>query len=284
MILITGSNGQLGTDFQKILDTENEEYIATDVDELDITNENKIADFLKNRDIDIIINCAAYNNVDKAEEEQEFCYKLNAYAPKYLAEAAQKTGAIFVTYSTDFVFDGFSRTPYTETDTPNPESVYGSSKLEGEKLVLSSYEKSFVIRTSWLFGLANKNFNTQIIEWSKNKRKLNIVDDQVSAPTYSYDLALYSWQLIKTKKFGLYHFSNDGVASKYDQAEYVLKKIGWQGELATAKTADFNLPAKRPGYSKLGCTKIKKTLGKEIPHWKDAIERYMEEYLNKQKC
>ncbi len=280
MILITGANGQLGTDFQKVLDRENEEYIATDVDELDITDENEIANFLKDRNIDIIINCAAYNNVDKAEEEQEFCYKLNAYAPKYLAAAAQEVGAIFVTYSTDFVFDGCSSIPYTETDTPNPKSVYGMSKLEGEKLVQSCYDKSYIIRTSWLFGLANKNFNTQIIEWSKKKNELNIVDDQISAPTYSYDLAYYSWLLVKTDKFGLYHFSNDGVASKYDQAEYVLKKIDWKGELGSAKTADFNLPAKRPGYSKLDCTKIKETLGKEIPHWKDAIDRYLEEYLS----
>jgi len=280
MILITGSNGQLGTDLQKILKRENEEYIATDVNELDITNKGEIADFLKDKNIDIIINCAAYNNVDKAEEDEEFCYRLNAYAPKYLAEEARKTGAIFVTFSTDFVFDGFSSIPYAETDTPNPESVYGSSKLEGEKLVLGTYEKNFIIRTSWLFGAANKNFNTQIIEWSKKNDKLKIVDDQVSAPTYSYDLALYSWSLIKTRKFGLYHFSNEGVASKYDQAEYVLKKTGWKGELATAKTADFNLPAKRPAYSKLDCTKIKKTLGKEIPHWKDAIDRYLEEYLS----
>jgi len=280
MILITGANGQLGTDLQKILNREDKEYIATDVDNLDITNKDDIAYFLKDKDIDIIINCAAYNNVDKAEDEQEFCYQLNTYAPGFLAESAQKKGAIFVTYSTDFVFNGNKNTPYTETDVPSPESVYGKSKLEGEKLVLGSYDKSFVIRTSWLFGLANKNFNTQVIEWSKKNDKLKIVDDQISAPTYSYDLAYYSWLLIKTGKFGLYHFSNDGVASKYDQAEYVLRKIGWEGELVAAKTADFNLPAKRPRFSKLDCTKIKETLGIEVPHWKNAIDRYMVEYLS----
>lgn len=277
MILITGANGQLGTDFQKILDEENEEYVATDVNELDITNKDEIANFLKDKNIDIIINCAAYNNVDKAEDEQEFCYKLNAHAPKYLAEAAQKAGATFVTYSTDFVFDGSKGVPYKETDSPNPLSVYGKSKLEGEKAVLKHYSRSFIIRTSWVFGIANKNFNTQVIEWSKKNEELKIVDDQVSTPTYSYDLAVFSWMLINTGKFGLYHMSNGSEASKYDQAEYILEKIGWDGKLNRAKSSDFNLPAERPKYSKLNSEKLEKTVAKKIPEWKDAIDRYLEE-------
>jgi len=277
MILITGANGQLGTDFQKVLNRENEEYIATDVDELDITNENEIADFLKDKNISTIINCAAYNNVDKAEEEQEFCYKLNTHAPKYLAEAAQKAGTTFVTYSTDFVFDGTKGEPYKETDSPNPLSVYGKSKLEGEQAVLKCYSRSFIIRTSWVFGKANKNFNTQIIEWSKKNEELKIVDDQVSSPTYSYDLAVFSWMLINTDNFGLYHMSNGSEASKYDQAKYILDKIGWNGKLGRAKSADFNLPAERPEYSKLDSEKLEKTVGKQIPDWKNAIDRYIEE-------
>lgn len=275
MVLLTGANGQLGTDFKKIFDSEAIEYTATDYQKLDITNKEAIAEFIKSKNIKMIINCAAYNNVDKAEEEKELAYKLNAEAPKYLAEAAKEIGAIFVTYSTDFVFDGEKTAPYTEEDEPNPMSVYSQSKLAGEKAVLEAYNRSFVIRTSWVFGMGNNNFNKQVINWSKGRDELNIVDDQVSVPTYSYDLAVFSWELIKTNKFGLYHLSNGGVCSKYKQAKYVLESIGWQGKLGTAKTKDFNLPAKRAAYSKLSSAKAEKLIGKEMPYWKDAIDRFL---------
>jgi dTDP-4-dehydrorhamnose reductase len=277
MILITGANGQLGHDFQRLFDELKIEYIATDYKELDITDIKKIREFVKDKNCTHIINCAAYNDVDKAESDSEICYKLNTYAPRDLAEIAKENGAVFVTYSTDFIFEGSKKTPYTEEDTPNPPSVYARSKYEGEKLTLAAHERSFVIRTSWVFGIANNNFNKQIINWSNGRDKLNIVDDQVSSPTYSYDLAKYSWELIKTKQYGLYHLSNDGVASKYDQAKFVLESIGWKGKLGTAKTKDFNLPAKRSEYSKLANEKIERVLGKKIPSWKDGIGRFLEE-------
>jgi dTDP-4-dehydrorhamnose reductase len=279
MILLTGANGQLGTDFKRIFDKIGVKYIATDYQELDITDKNAIEDFVKNKEIEIIINCAAYNNVDKAEEEKDKAYALNCSAPQNLAKIAKQIEAIFVTYSTDFVFDGEKDTPYTEEDNTHPLSTYGMSKLDGEKVVLDTYNKSFVIRTSWVFGIGNNNFNTQVINWSKNRDELNIVDDQVSVPTYSYDLAEFSWELIKTKKYGLYHLSNSGVCSKYDQAKYVLDKIGWNGKLGRAKTADFNLPAKRAKYSKLDSTKAEKIIGKTMPTWQNAIDRYLEEFL-----
>ena len=277
MILLTGANGQLGHDFQKLFDELGLKYIATDYQELDITDQENIKKFLKDKEIDYIINCAAYNNVDKAEEEPEKCFELNSVAPKNLARAAKEIEAVYVTYSTDFVFDGEKKTPYTEDDLPNPLCVYSESKFEGEKNVLDAYDKSFVIRTSWVFGIANNNFNKQVINWSKNRDELNIVDDQVSVPTYSKDLAEYSWELIKSNKFGLYHISNGGVASKYDQAKYVLESIGWKGKLGTAKTADFNLPAKRAEYSKLSSQKVEAIVGRKIPDWKDAIDRFLEE-------
>ena len=185
--------------------------------------------------------------------------------------------AIFVTYSTDFVFNGQKKEPYIEEDTPNPASVYGKSKYEGENKVLKIYNKSFIIRTSWLFGIGGNNFNKQIINWSKLRDSLNIVDDQVSAPTYSVDLAEFSWKLIQIEKYGLYHITNSGEASKYDQAKYVLEKIGWEGKLNRAKTADFNLPAKRPEYSKLSSEKVEKLLGEKIPTWQSGIDRFLEE-------
>ena len=276
-ILLTGSNGQLGHDFKKIFDKKNIEYIATDYKELDITNDEDLNKFFQeNEGITHVINCAAYNDVDKAETDKKV-WLLNAEAPEKLAEFSKKIGAIFVTYTTDFVFDGEKSSPYVEDDKTNGISEYGKSKAQGEKDVLEAYDKSFVIRTSWVFGIANNNFNKQVINWSKSRNELNIVDDQVSVPTYSMDLAEFSWKLIQTEKFGLYHITNDGIASKYDQAKYVLEKIGWKGTLGRAKTADFNLPAKRPAYSKLDSSKVEKLLGEKIPTWQSGIDRFLEE-------
>jgi len=274
-ILLTGSNGQLGHDFQKLFDNLNIKYIATDYQDLDIADSKNLKKFFdKNNDFTHIINCAAYNDVDKAQNDDKV-FLLNEQAPKKLAELSKKLGAIFITYSTDFVFDGKKGKNYTEDDIPAPLSNYGLSKANGEKLTLNAYEKSFVIRTSWVFGKANNNFNTQVINWSKTRNELNIVDDQVSVPTYSKDLAEFSWKLIQTGKFGLYHITNNGTASKYEQAKYVLEKIGWQGKIKPAKTEDFNLPAKRPHFSKLSSEKIEKLLGEKIPDWKSGIDRYL---------
>lgn len=276
-ILLTGSDGQLGHDFKKIFSIKKIEHIITDYKELDITNYEDLKKFFqKNNEITHIINCAAYNDVDKAENDPK-TWLLNAEAPKNLALFAEKIGAIFVTYSSDFIFDGLKKEPYTEKDILNPISEYSKSKAQGETMVLKACKKSFVIRTSWLFGIGGNNFNKQVLNWSKMRDKLSIVDDQVSAPTYSMDLAEFSWKLIQTEKFGLYHITNDGIASKYDQAKYVLEKIGWKGTLGRAKTADFNLPAKRPAYSKLDSSKVEKLLGEKIPTWQSGIDRFLEE-------
>ena len=276
-ILLTGSSGQLGHEFKKIFDKKNIEYIAVDCKKLDITSDKALKKFFQvNKEITHIINCAAYNDVDKAETDEKV-WLLNARAPKKLSEISKKIGAVFITYSTDFVFDGKKKVPYNEGDEVNGLSEYAKAKISGEKFVLESYNKSFVIRTSWMFGIANNNFVKQVINWSKSRNELNIVDDQVSAPTYSVDLAEFSWKLIQTERFGLYHITNDGIASKYDQAKYVLEKIGWSGILGRAKTADFNLPAKRPAYSKLDSSKVEKLLGEKIPTWQSGIDRFLEE-------
>ena len=278
MILITGANGQLGYDFQKLLDSLGKKYIGTDVSELDITNIDSVREFIKDKNIELIINCAAYNNVDKAEDDVELCTKLNTYAPRDLAVIAKEIDAEYITYSTDFVFDGEKGSPYIEADMPNPLSVYGKTKYDGEKEVQKTWEKSFVVRTSWVFGIANNNFNKQVINWSKNKNELSIVDDQISSPTYSKDLAYYSWKLIQSKKYGLYHLSSSGEASKYDQAKYVLDKIDWEGILNKAKTADFNLKAKRAKYTKLDSSKLEKVINEKISKWENGIDRFFKKY------
>ncbi len=278
MILLTGANGQLGQDFQKLFTGLNLKFIATDYMELDITDINKVRDFVKNKSITYIINCAAYNDVDKAESEPDKAFLLNRDSPKNLAIVSKEINAVYITYSTDFVFDGTKGSAYTEDDIPNPISVYADSKFQGEQQVIKTYNSSFVIRTSWVFGMGNNNFNKQVIGWSESRDALNIVDDQKSSATYSWDLAEYSWELIKSNKFGLYHLSNSGECSKFDQAKFVLDYIGWKGTLGTSKTADFNLPARRSEYTKLDSSKLEAVIGKKIPTWQSGVERFLKEY------
>lgn len=277
-VLITGAKGQLGYEFSRLFESAGVSYTATDCEELNITDVNKVDRCIGSGDYRYIINCAAYNDVDGAEDDRDNCFLLNAKAPEYLAKAAKKIGAIFVTYSTDFVFDGNKDKPYTENDKPGPLSVYAKSKLEGENRVLSAYDRVFIIRTSWLFGIAGKNFNTQVLGWAERNAELRIVDDQISSPTYARDLAFFTWLLIQTEKYGLYHFSNEGQASKFDQALYLLNQASWKGVLLRAKTGDFALKAPRPLYSKLDSSKIKGILGKGIPSWQSGIDRWYEEW------
>jgi dTDP-4-dehydrorhamnose reductase len=283
MILLTGANGQLGRDFQKFFSEKGIRYLATDYtavnhcEALNITNPAEVELFLEGKSIDIIINCAAYNDVDRAESEVEKAQLLNCLAPKSLAEIARQKGIVFVTYSTDFVFDGCKGVPYTEDDEVKPLSAYGKSKAQGERAVFAVHDRALVIRTSWVFGIGNNNFNKAVLRWSKTNRELRIVDDQVSVPTYSLDLAEFSWELIRSGRYGLFHLSNTGQASKYDQARCVLERTGWQGSLIRAKTAEFNLPAKRPLYSKLDSSKAERLIGRKMPEWTDAIERFLAE-------
>ncbi len=280
-ILLTGADGQLGSDFKKLFENKGISYTATDYRNLNITDKVQMeAFFSKNDKFTHIINCAAYNNVDKAETDENV-FLVNTEAPAVLAKFAKKINADYVTYSTDFVFDGEKNSPYTEEDAAAPLSKYGKSKREGEKAVLKTYSKSFVIRTSWLFGIGNVNFSKKVLEWSKVKEELNIVDNEIASPTYSTDLAIFSWKLIQTRKYGIYHISNNGEASKYDQAKYILEKIGWKGIIKKARIEDFNLPAKRPKYSYLSSEKVEKLLNEKIPDWKSGIDRFLEKMKEK---
>mgnify|MGYP001354178781 CR=1 FL=1 len=283
MILLTGANGQLGQDFRKLFDRLGVDYIATHrtavggCAALDITDGKAVEEAVRSIGPRIIINCAAYNDVDRAEREREQAFRLNRDAPAHLAREAKRCGAVFVTFSTDFVFDGRQRTPYKETDAPNPLNVYGESKLQGERAVLSEYDRVYVIRTSWAYGLGNKNFTKSVIQWAREKSELSIVDDQVSSPTYTKDLAEFTWRLAQSGQYGLYHLSNGGEASKFDQAQYVLDRIGWQGRLRRAKTSDFPLPARRAEYTKLDSAKAEGVVGRPMPPWRDALDRFLRE-------
>jgi dTDP-4-dehydrorhamnose reductase len=279
MILITGANGQLGQDFQKLLTAEKVRFIATDRDDLDITSIEAIRGFVSGKEIKAIINCAAYNAVDQAEADYHMAYKLNSLAVRNLATVANELGAELVHYSTDYVYDGKNREekPYLIFDEVTPLSKYGHSKYCGEKMALDTADKSYVIRTSWVFGMGNTNFVKKILEWSAGKTELKVVDDQISSPAYTVDLAKATYDLMKTKAYGLYHMTNSGYCSRLEWAQYVLEVSGWQGKVLPSKSADFKTPAERPEFSVLDNFGLKEVIGYELPHWKDATDRFLKE-------
>ncbi len=280
-ILITGANGQLGQDFQKLLSKEEITFFPTDfgteLEDLDITDRQAIADYIQKNDINLIINCAAYNAVDKAETDKNTAFKINSEAVSNLASEAKKSNIKLVHYSTDFVFDGTKGSPYLVTDKPNPVSVYGESKYQGELNVINSQINSFLIRTSWVFGVGNVNFAKKIISWSEGKTELSVVTDQISSPSYTVDLAKATLDLIKIKAHGLHHITNFGVCSRFEWAEFILEKIGWEGELKEAKSVDFQMAAQRPEFSALSNLGLKEKIGYDLPNWKDATTRFLQE-------
>jgi len=274
-VLITGANGQLGQEFQKKFNQLKITHIPTDYRQLDITNIDQIRKLVqKEKDITHIINCAAYNNVDKAEEEWEKAYTINGLAVRNLTIVSNEINAELIHYSTDYVFSG-TKKEYTIYDEPSPINKYGESKALGEKEVKQA-QKYYLIRVSWVFGMGNINFAKKVISWSKDKEELSITTDEKSAPTYTVDLVEATLELIKHKVYGLYHITNTP-CTRYEWAEYILKQIGWQGILKQAKRSDFNLPAIRPESSVLNNFGYSQVTGKSMPDWKDATNRFLKE-------
>ncbi len=274
-ILITGCNGQLGNEMQ-LLEKQNPQhtYFNTDVAELDITDRDAVEAFVLENNIDGIVNCAAYTAVDKAESNADFCMLLNATAPSYLARAVEKRGGWMVQVSTDYVFDGTNHTPYVETETTCPDSVYGSTKLAGEEKVLKGCSRSMVIRTAWLYSVYGNNFVKTMIRLGNEKSELGVIFDQVGTPTYARDLAVAIMTAInKGIVPGVYHFSNEGVISWYDFTKAIHRLAGVTDcHVRPLHTAEYPTPAKRPAYSVLDKTKIKHTYNIEIPYWEESLK------------
>lgn len=276
-VLITGAHGQLGQDMKKECESREIPFIAADSHTLDITNNRSVRSFVKNHAPDTIINCAAYTAVDQAEIEWRKAYRVNGLGVRNLALAARDMGAAFVHYSTDYVFDGHSTLPYTIADAPNPLSHYGKSKLLGEKEVLSLSARFFLIRTSWVFGRGNVNFPRKILEWSRDRDALSIVNDQISSPTYTRDLARATLDLCETADYGLYHITNNGSCSRYEWARFILETAGWKGSLSPAQSSDFPNPALRPSFSVLDNFGSHEVLGYGLPSWETATENFLKE-------
>ena len=275
-ILVTGANGQLGNEMQ-VLARENLQhtYFFTDVQELDICDEQAAYAYVSEHKIDIIVNCAAYTAVDKAEDNVELCDKLNNIAPGYLARAAQANGAAMIQVSTDYVFDGTAHIPYTEEEPTCPASVYGSTKLAGEQNVMDHCEKAMVIRTAWLYSIYGNNFVKTMIRLGQERDSLGVIFDQIGTPTYANDLAQAIFAAInKGVVRGIYHFSDEGVCSWYDFTVAIHRLAGIAScKVKPLHTADYPAKAPRPHYSVLDKTKIKDTFGIEIPHWEESLKR-----------
>lgn len=273
-ILITGCNGQLGNEMQ-LLEKENTQhtFFNTDVNELDITDQDAIRRFVDEHEIDGIVNCAAYTAVDKAESNKQLATALNAEAPAYLAMAIERRGGWLVQISTDYVFDGTNHVPYKETDTPCPDSVYGSTKLAGELAVQKLCHRTLIIRTAWLYSTFGNNFVKTMIRLGKEKEQLGVIFDQIGTPTYAHDLAVAIMTAVnKGIQPGVYHFSNEGVISWYDFTKAIHRIAGITScKVRPLHTEEYPTPANRPHYSVLDKTKIKQTYGIDIPYWEDSL-------------
>lgn len=278
-ILITGSKGQLGNELHDVLEERAPgKTVYTDREELDLTNRKAVRDFLDAGDFTHIINCAAYTAVDRAEEEKHACSAINVDAVSNLAALADERDIKLVHISTDYVFDGTSHLPYKESDKPAPQCVYGTTKRKGETALLGLAPSAMIVRTGWLYSSYGHNFVKTVLAKSKPGAPMSIVSDQIGTPTYAADLASVLADIVLRDRVapGIFHFSNEGVASWYDFAVATLEAAGRSDEAAALRpisTSDYPTPATRPAYSVLDKSKIKATFGLNIPHWQNALRR-----------
>jgi dTDP-4-dehydrorhamnose reductase len=284
VILVTGASGQLGSEIKR--SSKNYfgyEFIFTDEDTLDITDGRKGREFIKNNFCDWIINCAAYNFVEKAETDFEKAIQINSFAVKNLADSIRGTDSKLIHFSTDYVFDGMANIPYNEKSVTNPLSAYGKSKLEGEKSALL-HSASMVIRTSWLYSEFGNNFVKSILSKGKVNEPLKVVFDQTGTPTYAADLAdavlLIISKVIRNQiafNAGIYHYSNEGVCSWYDFASEIIQEAGLKCRVKPILSKEFQSVVKRPSYSVLDKSKIKENYEIEIPHWRSSLKKCMKQ-------
>ena len=275
-ILVTGSKGQLGNEIQSIAkDYLDFEFLFTDIDDLDITNAEQVNEYFKLNRPDAVINCAAYTAVDKAESDIEMAYRINHLAVENLAKSASAVNALIVHVSTDYVFDGQSEVPYTESDSANPQSVYGKSKLAGEQAVNKFALKGVIIRTSWLYSAFGANFIKTILRVGSEKKELNVVFDQVGTPTYAKDLSKAILDIIpqasKQNGVELFNYSNEGVTNWYEFAKTIVSIAGLDCKINPILSKDYPVSAPRPNFSVLSKSKIKETYHISIPYWLDSV-------------
>lgn len=286
-ILVTGANGQLGNEMRIVSKDSKDRYIFTDVGEveglettiLDITNLDAIRKMVSDNDVKVIVNCAAYTNVDKAEIDQDFCELLNATAPENLAIAMKEVDGLLIHISTDYVFGKEPyNTPCKEEQKGTPTGVYGLTKLHGEQNIQKSGVDHLIFRTAWLYSEFGKNFVKTMLNLTATKPQLKVVFDQVGTPTYAYDLAKAIYDIIENRKFegntGVYHYSNEGVCSWFDFTKMIAEYAGNTGcDIQPCHSNEFQSPVKRPAFSVLDKTKVKTTFGISVPYWTDSLRK-----------
>lgn len=284
-ILVTGANGQLGSELRRLGMVSPNNYRFTDVAELDITDTEAVRRAVVEMQADVIVNCAAYTNVERAEEDEARADLLNHRAAGNLAAAARESGATLIHVSTDYVFDGRSCVPYTEEMATSPLGAYGRTKLAGEKAVEDAGCRYLIFRTAWLYSEYGNNFLKTMLRLTAEREELKVVFDQVGTPTYAGDLALAIFTIIEGGRYagneGVYHFSDEGVCSWYDFAVEIAAAAGHDGcRITPCRTAEFPTKAARPAYSVLDKHKVRETFGIEIPHWREAM-RYCVDKLKR---
>lgn len=278
-VLVTGANGQLGNAMRIASRDSKDNYIFTDVDELDITDAEAVRKAVKDNDIDVIVNCAAYTNVDKAEDDAEFAEILNAKAVRNLADALKENNGTLIHVSTDYVFGGNQgNTPRREDEPANPTGIYGLTKLHGEQEIEKSGVKSIILRTAWLYSEFGKNFVKTMLNLTATKPELKVVFDQCGTPTYAQDLADAIVDIIEKRKMdgneGIYHFSNEGVCSWYDFTKEIAEFAGNNScDIQPCHSDEFPSKVIRPSYSVLDKTKFKQTFGRKVPYWTDSLKK-----------
>lgn len=284
-ILVTGANGQLGSELRKVGFTILDEVFYTDVAELDITSYEAVSSYVTEHDIDTIVNCAAYTAVDKAEDEPELAAKINTEAVANLAKVSNKQDCLLIHISTDYVFDGTGEKPYTEKSPTSPVSVYGKTKLAGEEAIQKSGCLHIIIRTAWLYSTFGNNFVKTILRLAAERPELNVVADQIGSPTYAEDLARAIVTIMENDDRGIYdgiyHFSNEGICSWYDFAAEIVRLSGLPCKVNPVTTAEYPTKTQRPAYSVLDKTKIKKVFNVCVPDWNVSLRECVKELMDK---
>ena len=274
-VLVTGVKGQLGYDVVKDLEKRGHQPIGVNRDEMDLMDNEAIRTFIMNLKPEAIIHCAAYTAVDKAEEEVETCYQINAESVKVISECAKELDVKLIYISTDYVFDGTKEGEYVETDLPNPINVYGASKLKGEQYVQTLLEKYYIVRISWVFGVNGNNFIKTMRRLGSERDELNIINDQVGSPTYTADLAPLLVDMMETDKYGIYHATNEETCSWYEFANEIFKQSGIEVKTNPITTDQYPTAAKRPMNSRMSKAKLKANGFNLLPTWQEALAHYL---------
>ena len=274
-ILVTGSTGQLGSDVVKELLKRGYSTLSPNRSELNLCSEDNIRNYILNSNCEAIVHCAAYTQVDKAEDEKDLCIKINATATKHIAKCAKILDIPMIYISTDYVFDGTKDGKYTENDETNPINIYGESKLAGEKYVQEILDKYYIVRTSWVFNINGKNFIETMLRLSKANNQLSIVNDQIGSPTYTKDLSRLLVDMLETSKYGLYHATNEGYCSWYEFANTIFKLANINLDIRAINSNEYASRAKRPLNSKLSKDKLIEYGFKPLPNWEDALKDYL---------